>query len=162
MAKKTREDFTDAEIKKVHSELEGLDTVEARSAVYKKHDASRQAFSNWFHVLGLSQLSEAKALAAAGPKRGVGRPKGSGKGSSKSSGKGNTTVARKVRGKGKAKKDTAASRATSPSTKGTGAKRGRPVGSGRPKGLGLSNEAKETLLRLLYDQTAMLRRLLEE
>jgi len=154
MAKKTREDFTDAEIKKVHAELEGLETVDARSAVYKKHNASRQAFSNWFHVLGLSQLSEAKAAAVLGLKRGVGRPKGSGKGKAKAIGKG--------RGKGKAAKDGGASRTTSGSVSVTGAKRGRPLGSARPKGLGLSNEAKEMLIRLLSDQTAMMRRLLEE
>ena len=138
MAKKTRQDFTDAEIKKVHSELEGIHSVADRATVYKKHGASRQAFSNWFHVLGLPQLSEAKpggVNSLAGEKRRVGRPKGPSKSK-----------------KAIATSKTAASRAT---------KRGRPVGSGRKSQDGLSNEAKETLIRLLADQTAMMRRLLE-
>lgn len=151
MAKKTREDFTDAEIKKVHSELESIHSVTERASVYKKHGASRQAFSNWFHVLGLPQLSEAKPTGAssssAGEKRRVGRPKGSGKGS-------------KARAASKASAK-AAAKPTHRSAVGGAPRRGRPLGSGRKPLSGLSNEAKETLIRLLADQTAMMRRLLE-
>ncbi|MCA2959974.1 MAG: hypothetical protein IOD12_06940 [Silvanigrellales bacterium] len=139
MPKKTREDFTDAEIKKVHSELEGMLSVAERASVYKKHGASRQAFSNWFHVLGLPQLSEAKPggiTSQAAEKRRVGRPKGP----------------------SKSKKAIATPKAAAT---GAAAKRGRPVGSSRKSQGGLSHEAKETLIRLLADQTAMMRRLLE-
>ena len=144
MPKKTREDFTDAEIKKVHSELEGMLSVAERASVYKKHGASRQAFSNWFHVLGLPQLSEAKPggiTSQAAEKRRVGRPKGP--------------------SKSKKAIATPKAAATGAAATGAAAKRGRPVGSSRKSQGGLSNEAKETLIRLLADRTAMMRRLLE-
>ena len=140
---KTREDFTDAELKKIHAELESAETVSGREGVYKRAGAKRQAFAQWFRSAGLPKLSEAKAEASGGEPKKRGRKPGSGAGAA-------AGMVKRGPGRpaGKAKGPAVVARR----------KPGRPVGSrnatskasSKASGLGqLSVEAKEILIRLL-------------
>lgn len=54
---KTRDDFTTAELKAIHSQLQAEPSVAGRSAIYKKAGANHQSFSHWFRAEKLPKLA---------------------------------------------------------------------------------------------------------
>jgi len=133
---KSRDDFTDSELKKIHAELEAEPTVAARGAVYKKHGANRQAFAQWFRSVRLPKLSEARAEGA-----GSGEPKKRGRKPGSTALKIGTNAKRKP-GRPPGSRNASSANTSSPNLSPAKA-------SSNGSGGSLSVEEKEILIRLL-------------
>ena len=73
MAYKSRDDYSEAELKKFHSQLSKAQTKEDRAAIFKQMNAMPQAVGQWFRHMKLEPLG---AIGGSAPKK-RGRPAGS-------------------------------------------------------------------------------------
>ena len=119
MAKKSSEDYSEAQLRGFHGHLKAAKTKDEREAIYKEIGAGGQALGQWFRRFGLEPLGPVGGDAA---KKKPGRP-----------------------AKGKAKGKTAVKRGRPATT----AKNSPTVPSRSVKGTGLSREAREILIRLM-------------
>jgi len=118
MANKSRDDFSEAELKKFHGQLSKAVTKEDRAVIFKQMNAMPQAVGQWFRHMKLEPLGAIGTKGDSTPKK-RGRPAGD-----KS-----TPKAKPGRPKATAPKATSVKSSSS--------------------GMGISREAKETLIRLL-------------
>jgi hypothetical protein len=154
---KSREDFSDQELRSLHTALEKAGSREEREALIKSAGVSLAAVSQWFRRAGMEKLSAVKSegTAAPAPKGKRGRPKGSVKKAApaakrgrppkaspvKAKAKATATATAKVKGKpGRPKKE--------PVSKASSAGKKTPAVT-RKLGTGLSRQARETAIRLL-------------
>jgi len=127
---KSRDDFTEAQLRSFHSRLAKADSKDERAAIYKDMNALPQAVAQWFRRMSLAPLgaaTEAKAKV-----KGPGKTKAAG---------GKAASAGKKRGRPKGSKNETKAPAQGGGT-GTSTPRSR-------RGSSLSTEAKEILIRLL-------------
>lgn len=139
---KTRDDFSDQELRKLHEELSKAEDKDARAAIYKRIGAPGQAVGQWFRRMELPPLGTVKAKGTGTKKRG--RPAGTKtktkRGPGRPKGKGASKAKAVKKGKGASKGNGAKGGPSSGTPRGQ-----KPVG----RGLGLSKDAKETVIRLL-------------
>lgn len=131
---KTRDDYSETQIRGFHERLKNAASKEERAKIYKEMGASAQGVGQWFRYLKLPALGQVETGGAA-KKRG--RPAKAPVAAQKKGQK--AGVAKRGRPKG----------STKAAKKSPGAPSSAPRSARKSKGLGLSIEAKETLIRLL-------------
>jgi hypothetical protein len=142
---KSREDFSDQELRSLHSALEKAGSREERDVVIKSAGVSLAAVSQWFRRAGMDKLSAVKSDGGAAPasKGKRGRPKGSTKKTAPAAKRGRPPKTSLLKTKGK------------PGRPKKGAPVKTPVAAKKKAapthrlGAGLSRQARETAIRLL-------------